>query len=130
MRLQCQNCGYSLFDFRICAEPITNPKILGQTGYVCLKCNLIFITESIHDMKPYLRQAKLRKGTPKLKTSLAVYEDLLGLIEPFIQFTQHAYQQGCSDLCLHTLSSLFLYLAHARTQVEERAENMRRHLGK
>lgn len=130
MRANCPNCEYTMFDFRVCAEPLTNPKILGQTGFVCLKCNLIFVSESVHEKMPFLRQAKLRKGTPKLKTSLAVYEDLLGLIEPFVQFTQHAYQQGVSDLCLHTLSSLFLYLVHAQTQIEQRAEAMRKHLGK
>lgn len=128
MMLFCPVCGHSLEQVQIKAEPMTDPSRLGMAVLACFHCQLICHTESVLDKTPFVAVANLHKidARVNLKLTLAIYEDLLSLIEPFIQWILQATPQHIPNKAKHKLSSLYVYLHRLRSDIKTFRDNLKK----
>lgn len=107
---------------------MTDMSRLGMVVGICFHCQMVYHTETVNDKKPYVAIARLRKITlgPNLKTTLAVYEDLLGLLEPILQWLISTTPCNISEACKHKLSSLYVYLSRLRGTIQVFRNNLKK----
>lgn len=128
MKLFCPACGHTLKVTQIQAEPVTDRSRLGMTIGICFNCQLVYHSETVYDKTPFMALARLRRITypTNLKITLAVYEDLLAMIEPMIQWTIMVKSQNVAEKCKHKIVSLYVYLYMLRDAIKEFRDNLKK----
>lgn len=124
----CPVCGHSLEQVQIKAEPMTDPSRLGMGVFACFHCQLICHTEAILDKTPFVAVAQLGKvgSMVNLKLTLAVYEDILGMVDPLIQWILMTTPQDIPSKIKHKLTSLYVYLHRLRSDIKSFRNNLKK----
>lgn len=128
MKLLCPECGHTLKVTQIQAEPVTDRSRLGMTIGVCFHCQMIYHSETVHDKTPFMAVARLRKVNQRtdLKLTLAVYDDMLAMLEPIIQWTIMVKPHNVSEACKHKIVSLYIYLYQLRDTIKAFRNNLKK----